>query len=557
LRDFLKYARSTTNEVESAGSCSQNGRRLIVTAALLPVRIKPASGECIDSWLDATAAVMGVTLGDVARQLHLPIAAKPQWIWWLPKYQLDSLQVLTGTPAADIASMTLDAYTAKGLRVLTKSHEPDRTFPFGVVPGSRFCPECLHESSGRWRLAWRLGWSFACTTHGRLLADRCPSCGENQRRRQNYTSTPMPTRCRCGCDLTSVTTIAVGSEHDVVNAQRFIDELLNGARPTGGVLAQQARSLRESLDAVRSLANRTINFSARYGLATAASLGGGFAFDELSAEPNPNRGRSAVNSYPSMRTVDTAVGVTAAVKVLAAETIEESASRLRWLVDGQDAKGRQTELLWCRTDDSLAAAITIQASRQHLGPQGDLRYRAATLAPEAPQRTYLDDWSFAASLPSLMWPAWCDKLFADTSVDAEMRRALSIATLIVGSNITIGGAEKLLSARTSHRTVNRHLELLYSLPRWNLICAALINLSDYLEAHGAEIDYARRRKLAYSARLGWEDWLRIRGESTDEAQPWTALQQPDQALVYLRGLGIDEPVEWHPPLKIIGVADLT
>jgi hypothetical protein len=365
----------------------------------------------------------------------------------------------------------------------------------------------------------------------------------------------MPTRCRCGGELTSVPTLAVGSEHDAVDAQRFIDKLLSGARPSSGVLARQARSPRESLEAVRSLANRTINFAARYGLATAASMGGGFAFDELSAEPNPKRGRTAVNSYPSMRTVEAAVGITVAVKILGAETIEESASRLRWLVDSQDTKGRQTELLWCRTDDALAAAITIRASRQHLGAQGDLRYRAATLAPEAPRRSYLDDWSFAALLPSLMWPTWCEKLLADTSIDADMRRALSIATLIVGSNITIGGAEKLLSARISHRTVNQNLELLYSLPRWNRICTALISLSEYLETHGGEIDYARRRGLAYSARLGWQDWLKIRGEST-EKEPRTASQQPDQALVYLRRLGIDEPVEWQPPLKIIGVSDL-
>ncbi|WP_235629926.1 hypothetical protein [Mycolicibacterium novocastrense] len=350
-------------------------------------------------------------------------------------------------------------------------------------------------------------------------------------------------------------TPVVGSEHDAVVAQRFIDKLLGGARPSGGVLARQDRSCRESLEAVRSLANRTINFASRHGLATAASLGGGFAFDELSEEPNSNRGRSAVNSYPSMRTVEVAVGITVAVKVLGAETIEESASRLRWLVDSQDAKGRQTELLWCRSDDALAAAITIQASRQHLGAQGDLRYRAATLVPEAPRRSYLDDWSFAASLPSLIWPTWCEKLLADTSVDADMRRALSIATLIVGSNITIGGAEKLLSARTSHRTVNQHLELLYSLPRWNLICTALINLSDYLETQGSEIDYARRRKLVYSARLEWQDWLRIRGEFADETPPRAAPQQPDHALMYLRRLGIDEPVEWQPPLEIIGVAD--
>jgi hypothetical protein len=46
------------------------------------------------------------------------VIAIPQWIWWLPQYRLDSLQVLTGTPAVDIATMTLDVYNARGVPIL-------------------------------------------------------------------------------------------------------------------------------------------------------------------------------------------------------------------------------------------------------------------------------------------------------------------------------------------------------------------------------------------------------------------------------------------------------
>ena len=61
----------------------------------------------------------------------------------------------------------------------------DRYLPLGPVRrrGSRYCPSCLAERDGRWLLAWRLGWTFACTTHGVLLCDTCPACGQAPRSR--------------------------------------------------------------------------------------------------------------------------------------------------------------------------------------------------------------------------------------------------------------------------------------------------------------------------------------------------------------------------------------
>jgi hypothetical protein len=164
----------------------------------MPVRLTPAPGEAIDSWLEATAIAMDLSLGAVVRWSDLPTVSKPQWISWMPRRQLSAIAMATGRSAQDISNMTLAAYDTRALRLDAASHLPDGTFPFGPLFWSRFCPDCLAESGGRWRLAWRLGWSFACTTHHRLLADRCPSCHERQRRLQFYSRIPTPDRCRCG-----------------------------------------------------------------------------------------------------------------------------------------------------------------------------------------------------------------------------------------------------------------------------------------------------------------------------------------------------------------------
>ncbi|MEU8960516.1 TniQ family protein [Streptomyces sp. NPDC048491] len=37
----------------------------------------------------------------------------------------------------------------------------------------RTCPRCLARN-GRWRLEWRLPWSFACLDHVIYLCNRCP-----------------------------------------------------------------------------------------------------------------------------------------------------------------------------------------------------------------------------------------------------------------------------------------------------------------------------------------------------------------------------------------------
>ena len=126
----------------------------------------------------------------------------------------------------------------------------DRYLPLGPVRrrGSRYCPSCLAERDGRWLLSWRLGWVFACTTHGVLLCDTCPACGQIPRGRAGRAGLNPPGSCAntikrnnyCGADLRQVTPTRLAPGHPVLAAQHWTGALLtlddtgpggNGASP--------------------------------------------------------------------------------------------------------------------------------------------------------------------------------------------------------------------------------------------------------------------------------------------------------------------------------------
>jgi hypothetical protein len=207
-----------------------------VTARRLASRVAPVHGEAIDSWLEMTALRMQVPLGALARRLELPTDSRPVWRNALSENQYNTVAAATGVSPDVLSAMTLDSYDGTALRLDPESNRLDATFPFGALTWSRYCPECLKESQGRWQLTWQLGWSFACTKHSRLLADRCPSCGVNQRRYYSYTRTPTPMLCRCGGRLAATPTLRLSPDHAVIEAQRQIFKVINCGLTYLGVL---------------------------------------------------------------------------------------------------------------------------------------------------------------------------------------------------------------------------------------------------------------------------------------------------------------------------------
>jgi hypothetical protein len=154
-----------------------------------------------------------------------------------PEGESQTIAAATGIPSATVQAMTLAAYDGIALHLDTESHCLETTFPYGPLTWSRYCPECVDVSQGRWQLSWRLGWPFACTAHNRLLADSCPRCGARQRRQYTYRQIPTPTLCRCSYDLTCTPTQHFSRNHPIVDAQRRVNRVLYGPNTTFGVFA--------------------------------------------------------------------------------------------------------------------------------------------------------------------------------------------------------------------------------------------------------------------------------------------------------------------------------
>jgi hypothetical protein len=92
--------------------------------------------------------------------------------------------------------MTLARYQGTGLaEVAAQPGLPSVPRWWRHLAGSRYCPRCLAANGGRWMLAWRIPWAFACTGCQALLADACPDCG-----RRHHSTRPGRPRGpgRCG-----------------------------------------------------------------------------------------------------------------------------------------------------------------------------------------------------------------------------------------------------------------------------------------------------------------------------------------------------------------------
>ncbi len=548
---------------------------------------------------------MQLSLGALARQLELPTESRPLWRNTLSQKQCDTLAVATGVPPDVLCGMTLSAYDGTALRLDPDSKRPDTTFPFGPLTWSRYCPDCLNESRGRWQLAWRLGWSFACLRHSLLLADCCLSCGRRQRQLLSYGRAPTPTRCRCGAILTATPTFRFPPDHVIVEAQRLTFEVIHGGRVVFGVFATGPFWPQDALRVVRSFANRVLNHPASgdwLRMAISDSREGTSAGE---ATVPTFQGRSTLNDKAPSRAIETAVGVSLAMQILLALSIGEAGRRARRLFYRQSAATGPTELRSCIGDAPLAAAIMLRASEVRLGPELQLRYRTAVTVPCVPDLDAGRVRSMAAALPSAMWPAWSARLLPDLRRTAVARSTLSCATLLAGSTIKPAAAASLLGSTVTANAMNSRLWVLCGSAYWLDICAALIRLSDYLDEEGAPIDYGRRRRLDYSALFNegywgdlpsWRYWDgpgngdsttaharyylvgRLMGTSPlstnvavevprssarSHAVPSPRARSADVyaaldvcAESFLARLGIDEPVVWHPPLDLIDDLEL-
>nr|WP_250847389.1 TniQ family protein [Streptomyces hygroscopicus] len=129
---------------------------------------------------------MDTALGDVLLHFGFPVRHRAgnqfrgipaDWTIVLDEQQTNAVAHATGTSPEIVAALTLAHYDGRALHLSAGGRAVSRHVLWGRGGGSRFCPECLHATGGRWQLSWRLGFSFACTRHRRLLADAARTAG--------------------------------------------------------------------------------------------------------------------------------------------------------------------------------------------------------------------------------------------------------------------------------------------------------------------------------------------------------------------------------------------
>jgi hypothetical protein len=556
----------------------------------------------MDSWLEAISRALGVSVGQTLQFAGIPVSRLSGLVFRVTGAERASLSGATGISVSQIDSMTLSCYNGTAVEFDDQIGLDRCRFPFTIRGGSRFCPECLAETQGRWQLRWRLGWSFLCARHSCLLADVCESCGRRPRS-NHWRMFAMPSRCWCGADLSSAGVTRVPRSHPTFLAQETILDIITRDCADFGVYARGARpaNARSALSDVMVLTNRILTYASIHGFASVRPAGlsdfGGPVV--LEVKNRPPRRRISTTLAP-LRAFDTAVGVAAAMAILEASSVDLAAEAAAWLTQRRDFKIGPAAKRSSIREGSVALAILAKSNCAYFGSITELRWRTAAAVPRMPADSRKQLERMAAKLPTMLWPAWLLRFPVPKGIGRQqLGLTLAAATLLVGSTAGTSDIAESLSRHFNNGGWQSSLHILRDGPYWEHVSAAIIRLSEFLETHSTRIDYARRRELDYSGLLPEEVWREIRRDDPiDRREPngWIVAQRyliervsgsptrredlirctqipgnwlrdvrdfpismtvklsqslDAEARRFLRSNRIREPVTWHPPLDLI------
>jgi hypothetical protein len=523
----------------------------------LPLRLAPLPGEALDSWLDALAHRLKVPLTDLHWSLGLPggphnVLRKDDIpanrVVLLREHEAQAISAATGVPVPLLHAMTMARYDQRAIMIDHASRRVGLRAMWGRGRGSRYCSGCLADTGGRWQLRWRLTWSFACTTHQRLLADTCPACDSIPGFRASeshlppspgYCEAPVPLpgesqrpgwrrHQRCGTDLARTSTLPIPAGHPVLAAQQIIDQLIYGDTAAFGLYAAAPQATITALADLRAIAGRVITYALH------REIPGDMSCDRVLAElhqlarqqqASQHAAQHRVGAAPPMAAA-AALGLSYAVQVMTSEDARIAAERLRWLTTAAGPGRLPTYASglddWGRSTSDVLRRAQLAALGPSLRPGDQLRYRTHALAPAVRlETTGALARARRHAIPSTFWPAWTARLLPRQERYPSLRGpALAASLLLAGTRLTHAEAAGLLGGVITHWTVTTTLQRLHATPQWNDICTALTALAGHLDTQPAAIDYERRRHLDYTGLLPdaeWED-IRLRTERADHLQ---------------------------------------
>ncbi|MEU3518891.1 TniQ family protein [Streptomyces sp. NPDC006654] len=515
-------------------------------ARTLPIRYAPIASEALDSWLEFLAARLHCHFADVLRSLGLPMRdvglsnpMLPRWTVLATADEIASIAASSGVAEDVLEAMTLRRFDGHAVAIRADQRRVERRVLWGRA-GSRYCPGCLDESDGRWQLSWRLGWSFACTRHQVLLADRCPACHRIPRVRAHpRRETPRPGRCagpqldgprgaRCHHPLSDTPVVALESDGSMVRTQRLIDDLLAAPEQTvhWPLYGTGSASLLVVLRDVRCLGGLILNHAAVSDLTEAAEpavLRQMEVYRSRPAATGARHSRLDVHSYYAPDdAAATAVALAAALQVLADPSVPAAGEAARWLTERITASGRPLHpggmaLLSGGTISAGLQAALRRSRETKVMPVARLRHRTAIASTRPPDNQD----TRARMLPTALWPEWALRLApwhaSGKPVARRTEELLATACLLVGNTTKIHTAVRLMGTTVSSHNVSSLLAELTRRPDCADVLHALVLLADHLDQHGSPIDYARRRAL-FTPRAHFID-----------PEPWYDLQRRTRA----------------------------
>lgn len=153
----------------------------------LPLALAPLEDESWPSYLTRCAAQHHTTVASLGNHLGLR-DARGRWPgrFGVTMGDTDMQRVgpLLGLAPDQVQQMHLAAYDQLALDLGGLAHESAiagtraTTHTAWVwLAGSTFCPLCLAEDDGVWRLRWRVPWITTCLRHGVHLHGTCRVCG--------------------------------------------------------------------------------------------------------------------------------------------------------------------------------------------------------------------------------------------------------------------------------------------------------------------------------------------------------------------------------------------
>jgi AraC-like DNA-binding protein len=498
----------------------------------LPIRLEPVHGEAIDSWLEALAqrnqTFQADLLAAVGLRRDLRSSSQNSWIVRTSPEEARTVSEATGVDQTTVAAMTLSHYAERALRIDPKTQAISRAFPWGRGRGSRYCPDCLVETDGRWQLVWRLGWSFVCLRHRCLLADTCPECGRAQRIFAHIgDAIPAPGRCalpdrngtgrapaRCGAVLANMTVTRFSDDHPAVAAQRLLYGVINTGTATFGVYRNNTVRSVDALADIRAVAARVLSYATHEELENILPADLLDAHRNLGLQLAQRSGRNG--DKPGLcapaHAATVGVGVTAALTMLNAADVGAAGKAMHWLVRSGRERGLTVcpaNIGWSHRVTSTLVAVQLASLGPFLQLSDQLRYRIAALVPSRPPsgKTRID--RLVHATPTMFWPAWSLRMAVRGCRHRYLRRVLSAAVLLVGTRLRLQQAADLVSPGMPGQDVSRVLQWMQTNASWDAVRAALTHCADQLADGDACIDYHRRRKLDYKNVLPDDEWASI------------------------------------------------